>query len=176
MGLGSKLKKLANPIEFAKKTYDEAARLPGTWESISQNLGQMINGDISANPFGPEASGWDNAAGGDSLSSYPAARTVGRAIGSWFAGGAGGAIGKGALAAGGALGQLTSKDLAALMNGGGVNGGGSGMPGGPGGMPAPPSMLSAALRNRNPEELPKLFDPNFRPRAPLLTPEEQENG
>jgi hypothetical protein len=161
--------KYLNPIEATKKVYDEAKRLPGTWESISNNVVDMSRGDISANPFGKGQSGFDKAAGGDWLSQYPAARTVGRAVGSWFAGGAGGAIGKGAVGVAGALGNAHDAQNAAdaIMAGGGTGLNTGGAPGTSGGMPMP-TPVGTALRNRN-QPLPKMFDPNYRPKSKETT-------
>ncbi len=173
------LKKWVNPIEAIKDTYDEASKLPGTWESISKNVVDMSRGDVSANPFDKdEASGWDKAAGGQWLSQYPEARTVGRMIGSYFAGGAGGLAGKGAVAGAGALGNAYDAKQAAeqaqqLVSGlRGVGGGVGGATGG-GGPPLPPQQVSAALRQ---EPLPKLFDPNYKPKPKATTTVDLASG
>ena len=64
------------------------AQIPGSPEAIGTALKGGISGDLSWNPYGNEAGVGDVIGGGTKLSQNPNARTVGRAVGSYFAGGA----------------------------------------------------------------------------------------
>lgn len=171
------VKEWVNPIEATKDIYKEAAKLPGTWESIADNVVDMARGDISANPFGSEKSGWDDAAGGDWLSDQEWGRTIGRAVGSWFAGGAGGVAGSGAVKAGqaynaseqakesaNAAGALQVM-LNARLNASGGGGGASGNAIDDVDEAEKARLLAAALRKGQSLEMGQMFDPNYRPRG-----------